>query len=246
MKVGIADYGMNVWYGSCYSYADRWSDIKKIGYDGLERLQPISADDALEKAAELKRRNMDFATCLAPNIEHAIKWTAALGKKYIWIDLDAGNDEEYYRRVNYQVEACARYGIKAVLHNHLGSRVESQEELERFLVNCPDAGMVFDTGHLAGAGGNVIEIVEKYSERIISLHVKDFVYKDKDADNWWDRLRFCGLGCGEMGDLNAEVINILKKRGYNDWILVEHDTHLQDPLKDLADSREYIRKKCGI
>ena len=110
----------------------------------------------------------------------------------------------------------------------------------------PDAGMVFDTGHLAGAGGNVIEIVEKYSVRIISLHVKDFVYKNKEASEWYERVRFCGLGCGEMGDLNADVINILKKRGYNDWILVEHDTHLRDPLQDLAESREYIRKKCGI
>ena len=79
--------------------------------------------------------------------------------------------------------ASSKYGIKAVLHNHLGTRVESQDELERFLTNCPDAGMVFDTGHLAGAGGNVIEITEKYSERIISLHVKDFVYKNKESSS---------------------------------------------------------------
>lgn len=246
MKIGIADYGMNVWYGDCYNYADRWAAIKEIGYDGLERLQPISADDALEKAATLKRMGMDFATCLAPNIEHAIKWTAALGKKYIWIDVNAENDEVYYRRVNYQVDACEKYGIKALLHNHLGARVETQEQLERFLENCPGAGLVFDTGHLAGAGGDVLEITEKYWDRIVSLHVKDFVYKDKNAKEWYERLRFCGLGCGEMGDVNAEAIKILLKHGYNDWILVEHDTHLRDPLADLAESRNYIKTKCGI
>lgn len=246
MKIGIADYGMNVWYGACFNYADRWSDVKKIGFDGLERLQPISADDALEKAAELKRRGMDFATCLAPNIEHAIKWTAALGKKYIWIDLDGSTDEEFYRRANYQADACEAYGIKAVLHNHLGSRVESQEELERFLEKCPKAGLVFDTGHLAGAYGNPLEIAEKYFDRIISLHVKDFVYKDKENSTWYERLRFCGLGKGEMGDINADVVNYLIKNGYDEWVLIEHDTHLQNPLKDLAESREYLRTKCGI
>lgn len=245
MKVGIADYGMNVWYGDCYNYADRWKDVKAIGYDGLERLQPVSADDALEKAAELKRLGMDFATCLAPKIEFSIKWTAALGKKYIWIDLEGESDEVLYRRVNYQTEACAEYGICAALHNHLGSRVETQEQLERFLDKCPRAMLVFDTGHLAGAGGNVTEIAEKYHDRIISLHVKDFVYKDRTKANWQERLRFCGLGCGEMGKQNAEVIKILTGHGYDNWILVEHDTHLREPLADLAESREYIRK-CGF
>ena len=246
MKIGIADFGMNVWYGACYNYEDRLSDVKKIGYDGLERLQPISAEDALDKAAELKRRGMDFATCRAPSFEASIKWTAALGKKYIWIDLDGTSDEEYYRRTNYLADACEAYGLKAILHNHLGSRVETQEQLERFLQNCPKAGLVFDTGHLAGAYGNPLEITEKYLDRIVSLHVKDFVYKDRDNSTWYERLRFCGLGKGEMGDVNAEVVIYLIKNGYDAWVLVEHDTHLQDPLKDLEESRIYLREKCGI
>ena len=37
------------------------------------------------------------------------------------------------------------------------------------------------------------------------------------------------------------VIETLVEVGYDDWVFVEHDTHLQDPLLDLAISRAYLR-----
>ena len=70
-------------------------------------------------------------------------------------------------------------------------------------------------------------------------------YKNKDAHRWHEKLRFCELGVGEMGDMNRDVITSLLKKGYEGWIYVEHDTHLQDPVIDLKISREYIRE-CGI
>ena len=54
-KIGIADYGMNVWYGGFMDYEQRMQDIKAIGYDGIERLTPIDAADALNKATTLIR-----------------------------------------------------------------------------------------------------------------------------------------------------------------------------------------------
>ena len=35
------------------------------------------------------------------------------------------------------------------------------------------------------------------------------------------------------------------KKGYEGWVFVEHDTHLRDPLEDLAVSREFLRR-AGI
>jgi hypothetical protein len=37
-------------------------------------------------------------------------------------------------------------------------------------------------------------------------------------------------------------MKILKDGGYDGWVFVEQDVHLQDPLKDLAGSREYLKK----
>ena len=46
-KIGVADYGMKVWYGNFYDYDERIADIRAIGYDGLERLYPNSAEEPI-------------------------------------------------------------------------------------------------------------------------------------------------------------------------------------------------------
>ena len=35
-KIGVADWGMYVWYGGRYDYEERVKSIKEIGFDGVE------------------------------------------------------------------------------------------------------------------------------------------------------------------------------------------------------------------
>ena len=44
MKYGVADYGMNVWFGGNYDLEDRLLNLKKIGFNGIERLEAESGD----------------------------------------------------------------------------------------------------------------------------------------------------------------------------------------------------------
>ena len=245
IKIGVADYGMNVWDGALYDYSDRLEMLKKIGYDGIERLEVKTQAEAVELMANAKYIGMDFATCRGNVISETIRWTAALDKKYIWADSQAKDFDTYCRQINRQAEVAAKYGVKVGLHNHLGLIVETQEQVEEFFSKCPDCGLILDVGHLSGAGGDPVYIIEKYFDKIVAVHLKDFVYKDKEAKMWWDRIRFCELGAGEMGDLNKKIIEKLLEKGYNGWIFVEHDTHLQSPEIDLKISRDYIRE-CGI
>lgn len=243
MKVGIADYGMNVWDGGCFDIEQRWLDIQKIGYEGLERLSANEAAEALFKAARMRRLGMDFATCLGPNIEASIQWTAAFGKSYVWTNVTGKDFDTFCRQVNVQAAACRRWSIQVALHNHLGSLVESQAELEEFLARCPECGLILDTAHLAAADGDPVAIVRKYPERLAAMHVKDWLVTNPEIglEQWPQRGRFCELGAGNIGLDNAAVIAALKDVGYDGWLLVEHDTHLREPLEDLAVSREYLR-----
>ena len=245
IKVGVADYGINVWEGALYDHRDRLTMLKEIGYDGLERVEPKDAADAIEIVAIARQMGMDFATCRATSPRLSIQFSAALGLKYLWCEGTFGNDmERYTRRVNYQIEAAKKYGLKVLLHNHMGT-VETPEQVETFLEKCPESGLLLDVGHMAVAGGDPLYFIDKYFDRLGAVHVKDFVYKDRDAQEWSDRIRFCELGAGEMGDLNRQILLKLKDRGYEGWIHVEHDTHLQEPAKDLKISRDYMRD-CGI
>jgi len=151
--------------------------------------------------------------------------------------------DTFCRQAEIQAAACARWGLKAALHNHLGSLVESQDEVEEFLKRCPNCGLILDTAHLGAADGDNLDIIGKYSDRLVSIHLKDWLVTNPDIglEKWPQRGRFCELGAGNIGLDNAAVMKALAGVGYDGWILVEHDTHLQDPLKDLAISRQYLR-----
>lgn len=243
MKIGVADYGINVWDGGLFDIEERLEELKSIGYEGTERLVASSASDAVHKAGVYRRLGMDFALCLGPDVQATIQWTAAFRKDYVWTQVSGQKFETFCRQVNRQCELCARWGLQVGLHNHLGSLVESQKEVEQFLANCPKCGLILDTAHLAAADGDSVAIVKKYPDRLVSVHLKDRLVPDSEvgSDRWRQCGRFCELGAGNIGLDNRAVLKALEAVGYDGWLFVEHDTHIQDPLKDLSISREYIR-----
>lgn len=250
MKIGLADYGWRMWFGGGedYDLERTLLDLNEIGYQGLERCRASSPGQALANAATFKRLGMDFATVAGPTTESSIEWTAAMGKGYVWTMGKAKDLEQCCRMANRQAEVTKRWGIRTALHNHLGSPVESQGELEEFLKRCPDVGLVLDTAHLAAADGDPCAVVRRYPDRLVSIHLKDWYVTDPEIgikDGWTRRGRFCELGGGNIGLDNAAVLRQLLSVGYDGWIFVEHDTHLRDPRLDLAVSRRYLRE-AGI
>lgn len=243
MQVGIADYGMNVWDGACFDFIERCVKLKEIGYDGIERLTVFTPEEAVMKVARLRQLGMNITTVRGPSVELSIQWTAGLGKDYVWTQVSESKQFDVFcRQVNWMSEVSHKWGVHAALHNHMGTLVETQEQLEQFLKECPKSRLVFDTAHLAAMGGDGVEIVKKYIDRIQVIHVKDWLLLNPDAERWNERGRFCGLGEGNIGLDNIEILNAAVRSGYKGWIFVEHDTHLQDPLIDLMKSRQYLKK----
>ena len=242
MKIGVADYGLNVWDGALLDIEERLEALRAIGYEGTEGLTAPSAAEAVQRAALYRRVNMDFADCAGPDYQTMVQWTAALGKSYVWTWAGAGTLEGLARQVARQAAICKRWRLRAVLHNHMGTPVETYEQVEAFLAACPDAALLLDTAHLAAAGGDPVKLVRRYYDRIAAVHLKDWLETDASAKEWTRRGRFCELGAGNIGLDNAAVANALAEVGYDGWLFVEHDDHLQDPMKDLAVSRDYLRK----
>ena len=244
MKFGVADYGMNVWDGGLFDIEERLTGLLEIGYEGTERLSAVSPSDALHKAGLYRKLGAGFATVRGPDIQSTIQWTAALGKDYVWTQVTGKDFDTFCRQVNLQVEICADWDLKVGLHNHLGSLVESQQELEEFLERCPNCGLILDTAHLAAADGDSVGIAAGYADRCVAIHLKDWLVTNPDIglEQWPKRGRFCELGAGNIGLDNAAVMKALVEKGYDGWVFVEHDTHLREPLEDLSTSREYLRK----
>lgn len=246
MKFGVADFGMNVWYGGMYDIEDRLLALKSLGYNGTERLEASGAADALYKATIYKKHGMDFSTCRGGSLQNGIEWSAAFGKTYVWFsppsNVRDSDFEVFCRQANAMVEACKRWEITPAIHNHMHQRVENQKELEDFLAACPGIGIVFDTGHLSCAGGDPVEIIRKYHKRICVMHLKDVILDDPQngLDETRTNYKFCELGAGNNGFSNADVLKALKDVGWDGWIHIEHDNHVRDPLVDLKTSIDFI------
>ena len=245
-KLGVADYGMDVWFGGNFNLEQRLLLLKDCGFDGIEWMKASDMSEAVQNASLFHRLGMDFASCNMATPELTMKCASAFGKKYIWITVTSNRTipfETYCRRANAFVEAAAFYGLKAALHNHLGTRVESPKELDDFMAAVPGAALLLDTAHLHAAGGDCVEMIRKYHDRLAAVHFKDYFIKDASIglDRWPERLRFCELGGGNAGMDFAPIVRELCDHKYDKWVLVEHDTHLRSPEIDLKKSADLLK-----
>jgi inosose dehydratase len=84
-----------------------------------------------------------------------------------WTSLTEGHDE-LGRRI------LEEYGLHVQFHSHADSHVGYQPEIERFLesTNPEFVNLCLDTGHVAYYGGDPVELITKYPERIGYVHLK--------------------------------------------------------------------------
>jgi inosose dehydratase len=79
---------------------------------------------------------------------------------------------ETLRRIG---EVTARLGVTACLHQHVGTWIEVEPEVE-WLLEHVDAELLSlgpDTGHLAWAGTDPVQFIAHHAARVRALHVKD-------------------------------------------------------------------------
>jgi inosose dehydratase len=168
-----------------------------------------------------------------------------------------GLSEEEWAIFAAGVELVARKvrdetGVRCVFHHHCAGYVETPYEVEKLLsLTNPDlVGLCFDSGHYAFGGGDAVEGIRKYAQRIWHVHFKDHDPKvaARSRENGWDYFEavrrgiFCELGKGNV-DFPA-VLTALNQTGYTGWIVVEQDVlpGMGSPKESATRNREYLRQ----
>ncbi|MEM8915229.1 MAG: TIM barrel protein, partial [Pseudomonadota bacterium] len=88
--------------------------------------------------------------------------------------LSADEIKVYGRKLTEFAEFCADFGVPLGFHHHMATAIETEEDLDLLMANTgPAVGLLYDAGHMAFAGGNVIATIAKHGPRINHVHTKD-------------------------------------------------------------------------
>jgi inosose dehydratase len=136
--------------------------------------------------------------------------------------------QRYADGVSTVTERCRQRGYEPTFHHHVGTEIETPDEIER-LLSLTDVGLCLDTGHLAVAGGDPVEGVRSWGPRINHVHMKDaemsafraLAAEDAPVDELWAGQVFVALGDGDLDC--ARFLRALDELGYRGWIVVEQD-----------------------
>jgi inosose dehydratase len=146
-------------------------------------------------------------------------------------------------------------GMRLCYHHHLGTGVMTREEIDR-LMRSTDANLVhllLDTGHLALAGDEPLQVVKAHAGRIKHVHLKDV------RPEVVKRVREKGLSFQEAiqegvftvpGDGSLDFVPILEALAdaeFQGWLVVEaeQDPAKANPLEYAIKARSYLRGVLG-
>ena len=163
-------------------------------------------------------------------IEYAFKAAKAMGAKGVCDEI--GEDA-----VKKMAPIAEKHGMYAVFHNHMQFATEGFS-YDPFLAISPAVMMNFDAGHFFGSTGiHPNTIIEKYHDRLFSVHMKDKTGPKTDPQNQnqvW--------GQGEVPI--ADILLLIKK---NKWPLycdieLEYDVKpWSNPVKEVRTCIQYAR-----
>jgi inosose dehydratase len=142
------------------------------------------------------------------------------------------------------------YGITVALHPHVGTLVETAEQIERAL-EVLDVGWCLDTGHLLIGGVEPATFARAHGDRVVHAHLKDVdsslaAQLRSGSCSLLSATRqglFLPLGKGDARI--GEVLAALQSHGYDGWRVLEQDTAItaDEPTvgrRPMLDSKESI------
>jgi inosose dehydratase len=149
--------------------------------------------------------------------------------------LDEDEIRAYGRKMTIFADWCAGQGMPISYHHHMAAPIETEEELDLFMKYSGSAlPLLYDAGHMAFAGGDVLRVIDKHHARISHVHTKDIradVIKglDRTKESFLDAVVKGAFTVPGDGSLDFEaIVKRLASHGYEGWFVVEAE---QDPIK---------------
>lgn len=148
---------------------------------------------------------------------------------------------EFGAKIEEFAAYMASQGIHLAYHHHMGTIVESPEEIDAFMAATgPATKLLFDAGHCFFGGGDPAAVLARHIDRVVHFHAKN-VRPDVAKRVRDERLSFIqGVLAGaftvpgdQAGAVDfAPLLKQLAEHGYDGWIVIEaeQDPDVRNPL----------------
>lgn len=202
-------------------------------------------DGDLEREKERVREQMDFfIAAKAPCIVYGETARSIQGVRSAPLatkpKLSADEMKAYGRKMTAFAEWCSDQKMPISYHHHMAAAIETEPEIDAFMANSGEAlKLLFDAGHLAFAGGDVLRVIDKHHKRISHVHTKDIRRNviaglDRTKESFLDAVVKGAFTVPGDGSLDfAAIVGRLASHGYEGWFVVEaeQDPKLNPPLE---------------
>ncbi len=248
-KLGVQLYTIRDFMKTPEEVRASFKRLKDMGYDqaqtagaqiSYEEFSQIAKEEKLELVGtheSFQRMIDDFDEALRIQkvLDCNIMGTGGTG----WGILTQETAERAVKEINTICEKLVPYGMRFSYHHHGHEffRFENgKTALEMITENLPENGtLCLDTYWIQNGGGDIRHWINKMSNKIDVLHLKDS--KKANLDNWFENA-YCEIGEGNMywdGIMEeAEKANVK-------FYVVEQDRS-DDPFKSLEISSNFLHK----
>lgn len=162
----------------------------------------------------------------------------------------------YGEKLTKLADWLAAEQCRMAYHHHMGTVVETEAEIDILMANTDTSvGLLFDTGHLTFAGGDLVATFRRHAPRIDHVHAKNVRPAVLERVRSGRRSFLEGVLEGVFtvpgdaeGCVDFEALaRLLAEVGYRGWVVVEaeQDPKKAEPLRYAKMGIEAIRAACA-
>lgn len=148
---------------------------------------------------------------------------------------------EFGAKIEEFAEWMAGQGVTLAYHHHMGTVVESPDDIDAFMAATgPATHLLFDAGHCTFGGGDPAAVLARHVGRVAHFHAKNIRRAVCDRVRAEDLSFLQGVLAGAFtvpGDPEGAIdfvplMRLLAAAGYDGWLVIEaeQDPVLRDPL----------------
>lgn len=161
-----------------------------------------------------------------------------------------GEKEHEYnlKNMNRFAKIAKTFGLDTNVHPHVYTFFMFPEDIHYVMQNSDPDLIHFapDTAHISAAGGNPVEIIRQYADRVNFTHLKDYKLGDDVTDSGWVDsdvpIMTCFHGLGDGNTNFPEIFKILDSVNYTGPLCIELDKPPVSNADSAKKSFDYISK----